>query len=319
MRARVAILIFLVAFSQETIAQDVHYADVQDMKIWYNPSLKTNKTTDLHADLRSVNYQGFTAYTSKAATIELPLASTERKETDNIPFANLAIGVNADNTTNSTLNVSTAMMSLSYALPLNQNNTYVALGFQANYTFSKVAWTGGAPGSFDQFGALGSAISSDPNQSGLQYNYFTAGAGISFFHTTSEKQWYVGASVRHFNQPYTDWTYTYRLPVNYGIQFGYARSINADATISGLGNFSWQGGVREQIIGALYTRNLDDSSRYALSLGLSFRVGDALIPNLVLKFGVNQISFLYEFNIIGSAYTASYNRTSFEFAYKLTL
>jgi hypothetical protein len=309
----------LMIFTNETRSQDVHYADVQDMKIWYNPALKTNKTTDLHADLRSVNYQGLTAYTSKAATVELPLASTEKKETDNIPFANLAIGVNADNTTNSTLNVSTAMLSLSYALPLNQNNTYLALGFQANYTFSKVAYMGSISGSFDQYGALGSAISSDPNQSGLQYNYFTMGAGIALFHTNPDKQWYVGGSIRHFNQPYTDWSYTYRLPVNYGIQFGYAKDISNNATINGFGNFSWQGAVHEQIIGALYTRNLDDSSQYALSLGLSYRVGDALIPNLILKFGANQISFFYEFNIIGSAYTAAYNRTCFEFAYKLIL
>jgi hypothetical protein len=104
-----------------------------------------------------------------------------------------------------------------------------------------------------------------------------------------------------------------------GIQAGYAKAItNADA-ISSFGIFTWQGGVREQLIGFLYTRNLDDSAQYALSLGISYRVGDALIPNLAIKFGDNQIAFYYEFNIIGSAAAASYNRTSFEFTYKLYL
>ena len=316
---RISILVVLLALAAETKGQDVHYAAVQDMNIWYNPALKTNKLAVLHANFRNVNYEGITAYNSKAATLELPLTTSEKKETDNIPFVNLAIGINADNASNNALDVSTAMLSLSYALPLNNKNTYLALGFQGNYTFSKIAYSGSFPGSFDQYGALGAAISSDPLQSGYQYNYFTAGVGVALFQTIAQKQWYIGGSLRHFNQPYTDWTYSARLPMNASIQAGYAKAItNADA-ISTFGIFTWQGGVREQLIGALYTRNLDDSSRYALSIGLSYRAGDALIPNLALKFGDNQIAFYYEFNIIGSAYSASYNRTSFEFTYKLDL
>ena len=107
--------------------------------------------------------------------------------------------------------------------------------------------------------------------------------------------------------------------MNASIQAGYAKAITTDDAISTFGIFTWQGGVREQLIGALYTRNLDDSSQYAISLGISYRAGDALIPNLALKFGDNQIAFYYEFNIIVSAYAASYNRTYFEFSYKLDL
>ena len=316
---RISFLLVFLTAANGIKAQDVYYAAVQDMNIWYNPALKTNKLSVLHANFRSVNYQGFTAYTSKAATVELPLTTSEKKETDNIPFVNLAIGINADNASNNALNVSTAMMSLSYALPLNNNNTYLALGFQGNYTFSKIAYSGSFPGSFDLYGALGAALSSDPVQSGYQYNYFTAGVGLVLFHSGLQKQWYIGGSLRHFNQPYTDWTYTVRLPMNAGIQAGYAKAITNVDAISSFGIFTWQGGVREQFIGALYTRILDDSSQYALSAGISYRAGDALIPNLALKFGDNQIAFYYEFNIIGSAYSASYNRTTFEFSYKLDL
>jgi hypothetical protein len=316
---RFSILFVLLALAIEAKAQDVYYAAFQDMNIWYNPALKTNKLSVLHANIRSVNYEGFTAYTSKAATIELPLTTSEKKETDNIPYVSLAAGINADNASNGALNVSTGMLSLSYALPLNNKNTYLALGFQGSYTFSKIAYSGTFPGSFDQYGAFGTAASADPNSSGIQYNYFDAGVGVALFQTTAEKQWYIGGSLRHFNQPYTDWTSTTRLPMNAGIQAGYAKAITNVDAISSFGIFTWQGGIREQLIGALYTRNLDDSSRYALSVGISYRVGDALIPNLTLKFGDNQIAFYYEFNIIGSAAAASYNRTSFEFTYKLIL
>jgi len=316
---RLPVLVVLFAVTVEARGQDVYYAAVQDMNIWYNPSLKTNKLAVLHANFRDVNYEGVTAYNSKAATLELPLTTSEKKGTDNIPFVNLAVGINADNATNNALNVSTAMLSLSYALPLNHKNTYLSLGFQGNYTFSKVAYSGSFPGSFDQYGALGAALSSDPLQSGYQYNYFNLGAGVTLFQTTAEKQWYIGASLRHINQPYTDWSYSARLPMNAGIQAGYAKAITDVDAINSFGIFTWQGGVREQLIGLSYTRILDDSSRYALSAGISYRVGDALIPNLSLKFGDNRIAFYYEFNIIGSAAAASYNRTTFEFSYKLDL
>ncbi|MEJ0083244.1 MAG: hypothetical protein WDM78_20355 [Puia sp.] len=158
---------------------------------------------------------------------------------------------------------------------LNNRNTYLALGFQGAYTFSKIAYSGTFPGSFDQYGAFGAAASSDPNQSGIQFNYFDAGVGVALFQTTTQKQWYIGGSLRHFNQPYTDWTYTTRLAMNAGIQAGYAKAITNVDAISTFGIFTWQGSVHEQLIGALYTRKLDDSSRYALSIGLSYRAGDA--------------------------------------------
>ncbi len=297
--------------------QDVHFAGVQDMNIWYNPALKTNKLSLLHANFRSVNYQGITAYSSKSGTIELPLSSHDKSE-NNIGYANLAAGINTDNASNQTLDVSTGMMSLSYALPLNNNNTYLALGFQGTYTFSKVAFSAALPNRFDQYGALGAAVTSDPVQSGYEYDYFNAGAGVALFHTSVEKQWYIGASLRHINQPYTDWTYAARLPMNRGIQAGYTTIITNEDIIGGYGYFSWQGAVHEQVIGALYTRNLDDSSRYAFSLGLGFRVGDALIPNLALKIGDNRLSFYYEFNVFGNSFI-NYNRTAFEFSYALIL
>ena len=298
-------------------AQDVHYAGVQDMNIWYNPALKTNKMSVLHANFRSVNYQGITAYSSKAATIELPLSSHDNTEV-NIGYANLAIGINADDATNQTLDVSTGMLSFSYALPLDNDNTYLALGFQGTYTFSKIAYSASFPARFDQYGALGAAVSADPVQSGYQYDYFNAGVGLALFHTGVQKQWYIGASLRHLNQPFTDWTYSARLPMNRGIQAGYNTAITNVDAIGGYGVFTWQGAVHEQLFGALYTRNLDDSSFYAFSLGLGYRIGDALIPNVALKISDNRLAFYYEFYMFNNP-LSNYNRTAFEFSYSLIL
>jgi Type IX secretion system membrane protein PorP/SprF len=299
--------------------QDVYYADVQDMKVWFNPALKTDKISILHANLRSVKYQGITAYTSKGATIELPLSSHDKSE-DNIGYADLAIGINADDATNGVMKVSTAMMAFSYALPLNYDNTYLAAGLQAAYTFSQVSSIGSYlfPDHFDQYGALGSAVSADPYLSGYEYDYFTAGAGVTLFHSGSTRQWYFGGSIRHLNQPYTEWTHTFRLDMNKGIQAGYSEAITNEDLLGGYAYLNWEGPVNEQIFGVQYTRKLDDSSRYEFSAGLGYRFGDALIPNVGLKFGDGRIAFFYEFNFSGN--TEGYNnRTAFEFAFSLIL
>lgn len=181
-------------------AQDPHFSNVKDMNIWYNPALKVNKTPQVNVSLRSVKYPNIIAYTSKAATIELPLVSNEETDDDNTYFLNLAAGINTDNSSDRFMNMSTAMLALSYAIPLDNNNTYMAMGLQGNYSFSRVG-TGGVnyfPDQFDKYGALNSALITDPFVSGLNYGYFTAGVGVAVFHSGEQRQWYVGVSIRHF-------------------------------------------------------------------------------------------------------------------------
>ena len=300
-------------------AQNVFFDGVQDMNVWYNPALKTNKLSLVHANVRSVKYQGVTSYTSKAISLELPPGSAKTYE-DNTGFTNLAFGMNADNANNGILKVSSAMMAFSYALPLNYGNTYLSAGLQAVYTFSRVGSSGVNyfDRDFDQNGAIGSAISADPFQSGYQFNYFTAGAGASIFHSGTDKQWYVGASARHLNQPYTEWTKSSRLSINLGLQAGYSKSITVEDLIGGYGVFTRQGSVQQETIGIDYTHNLSDSADYAISIGLSYRFRDALIPNIGLKFGKNRIGFHYEYSLGISGFSA-YRRTGVEFSYRLIL
>src|SRR5436190_10038121 len=212
------VFINLLTATKYVNAQDVHFDDVQDLSIWYNPALKRNKLSLLHLNIRSINYQNIVAYTSKAALIELPIMRV--KDEDNAGFVNLAVGLNADNGDNGLLKVSTAMLAFSYAIPLNYDYTYLAAGFQGAYTFNQVGLDGNFlfPRYFDKYGAIGSAVSADPFQSGYQYEYFSAGAGVAVFHSGVEKQWYVGGSIRHFNRPFTEWNHSARLPMNSGIQ-----------------------------------------------------------------------------------------------------
>ncbi len=296
--------------------QDVHFAQVQDMNIWYNPALKTNKETDLRVNLRNVSYQSMAAYTSGAATFELPLIGKAKKDMDNTGFMNLTGGINYDKSNGGIMNVATGMVAISYAQPLDKNNTYLSVGFQAAYTSSRIALDGGNlfPDQFDKYGPIGSATSADPLQSGNTYGYFNAGVGIAAFHTDLKTQWYIGGSLRHLNQPYTDRNHSsdFKLPTNNGIQAGYNTFVADDDAIGGNGIFTWQGGAYEHLVGAQYTRNLDVHN--ALLLGLGYRVGDAIIPNAGLRIGKNRFALYYEINVSGIS-SSNYSRTAFEFSY----
>ena len=303
------------------LAQDVHFAQVQDMNIWNNPALKTNKIPVVRANMRSVKYQGITAYTSKAASIELPLIGVDKDPRDVISFMNLAVGINADNASGGAVNVSTAMMAFSYALPLNDDNTWLAAGFQATYTFSRVEYNAYSsfPSRVDENGPIGAALLADPYQSGNTYGYLTAGAGAAIFHTGEKRQWYFGGSARHLNQPFTDpdQKEAYRLPMNRGIQAGYTAAITNEDALGGYASFSWQGTTYEHIVGTMYNHNLGDSATSALFLGIGYRIGDALLPGIGFRTGSSRFAFSYEIALSGTS--KSYNRNSFEFSYALNL
>lgn len=291
------------------------------MSIWYNPALKTSKVPVAHVRIRSVKYPNIISYSSKAGTIELPLVSRDNTAFNNIPFLNLAIGISTDNSSNGFMNMSTAMMALSYAMPLTGDNTYLAMGLQGNYSFNKVG-TGNSyffPDKFDRYGALNWSMTLDPNFTGFSYGYFTAGVGIALFHSGDQNRWYVGGSIRHFNHPYTEWSHSARLRSNNGIQIGYTGTLSSLVDINVYGNFSWQRGtfgryIREQFIGASYVRHFNDSTTNTCSVGLGYRAGEAVVPNASLKIGKSRLSLYYEINV-SNIPLRNYHRRSTEFSY----
>jgi Type IX secretion system membrane protein PorP/SprF len=300
-------------------AQDVHFADAERMKVWCNPALKTNLLPAAYLALRTVQYPGAINYTSKAAIIELPLIAKDKDAADVIPFMNLSAGINTDNSKDGFLKVSTALVSLSYAVPLNDNNTWLSAGFQATYTFSRVGFGGSyyLPAQFDKYGAIGPAIAADPFESGYSFGYLNAGVGISIFHNGNRQQWYAGFSSLHLNKPYTEWTRSSRLAVKNGLQAGFTGFLTDADAIGGYGFFSWQKEVQEELVGIHYMRILDDSSASKITIGLAYRRGDALIPNLAISTGAHRLSFFYDINT-GTA-LVSHRRKAFEFSYTITL
>ena len=299
------VVVFLktVALTLSTLlihGQDIHMPALQELNILYNPALKTDKTAKTYVGFRTVNYPSIISYSSKLIAIEVPLVPSNAEFTDVTRYFNIAAAINTTGSSDKSLAASGAMVAITYAIPLNGNGTYISTGFNINYNFSRIGNTlygGYYPPGFDKQDALGAAIVADPYQSGFNFGYFSSGAGISVFHTEENTQWYAGVSTRNFNHPYTEWNHTSRLGSNNGVQAGYRTTINEVATIGGYANLSWHNGVYEHFLGATYTRNLDDSSRYKVTGGIGFRLGDALVPSVTLTFKNTLVSFFYDLNL----------------------
>src|SRR5690348_993126 len=136
--------------------QDPHTIGIESMKTWYNPSLKTDKIPLASFNYRHVNYPGILGYDSKSATLELAFLPANVTDDDNVHYVSLSAGMNVDNASNGFMSASTALLGVSYAMPLNYDNTYMAIGLQANYSFNKIGndRTISFPEKFDRGGAL---------------------------------------------------------------------------------------------------------------------------------------------------------------------
>jgi hypothetical protein len=304
--------------------QDPHAIGLESMKTWYNPALKTDKEPLVNFNYRKVDYPGILSYNSKSATLELPFVPADEYNDDNVPYASLALGINVDNADNRLMNASAAMLGLAYALPLDYNNTYLALGLQVNWSFNKIGngQTITFPSKFDQAGALNWSLQMDPYQSGYNFNFFTVGTGFSFFHSGEKSQWYAGVAVRDFNHPYTEWNRANRLQTSYGIQSGYALTFNSEWQAATFVNLYWQNGpltnAREQMFSCSASRtiNVSDSSSFKVSLGMGIRPADALMPMVGFHYGKSQFMVYFELNSPGIA-SRNYNRKAFDVSYNL--
>lgn len=294
---------------------------LQELNILYNPALKIDKTAKTYIGFRTVNYPGIISYSSKLIAIEVPIVPSNRDFSDVTRYFDFAIAIITTGATDKSLASSGATLALTYALPLDDYGTYISAGFNANYNFNKIGSTifgGYYPEGFDKQDALGAAIVADPYQSGFNFGYFSSGAGISVFHTDINAQWYAGVSTRNFNHPYTEWNRTSRLGANNSVQVGYTTSINKVTAIGGYANLSWHNGVHEHFLGATYTRNLDDSSKYKVTGSIGFRLGDAVVPSVAVTIKKTLVSFFYDLNLPNSNYKLN-RRKAYSFSLRIFL
>src|ERR1700722_12056364 len=101
---KIYILLLFLAATGLARGQEINFSRVQDMTIWYNQSLKTDKQNSLVLNYRSVTYGGQIAYNSVAAMVDMPLLSKEAKDKPNSGYFSLSAGAASDKTNDGILN-----------------------------------------------------------------------------------------------------------------------------------------------------------------------------------------------------------------------
>lgn len=323
MMSKHTILWIMLVVSQLTFAQDLHYADIQTMNLWQNQSLKMDRKTDLRLNFRDIKYQSLLAFRTASGLLNVPLLKGSAADNYNgKSFLNATIAGALDKSNKGIFKNSTGLIGLSYAQRLTADLVYLSAGFQGSITQTRLGTFGVLfPDQFDQYGPIPSETR-DPLKSGRSYNWASFNAGLSVYQNTEYKDWYIGASLRHINRPFTDEQkqQEYRLAPTAGMQAGLTvKSESNQIGVYGMAN--WKAKAYEYLIGAKFVKMIsggEKNEERSLGLGLALRLNDAVIPNLQLKLKKSTLGFHYDMNISGLK-AAGYSRQGFEVALKQQL
>ena len=319
---RVCLMLSLVLAAGVASAQEINFSRVQDMTIWYNQSLKTDKLNSLKLNYRNVQYGGAIAYNSVSAMFDMPLLSKAAKDKKNAGFFSISAGAASDKSNQGILNNTLGMLGVSYAIPIDKNETYVAAGFQGEYYQSKLNLNGVENAFGDQYDAYGpieNGVSNDRLANGWSYGHFNVNAGISVFNNSRHNKWYLGLSALQVNKPYTDKlkTDSLRLKMGIGVQGGYKYITSSEDEVAFYMILNFQGGAYRHYFDLSYVKYLSSvQGGAAVGFGLGYRYDDALVPNVELRYQKFIFGLSYDVNI-SSINAAGLKRNGLELSVRL--
>jgi type IX secretion system PorP/SprF family membrane protein len=306
-------LALLFTIGTSSFAQDLHYARVEDLSIWYNPSLKNNKQSDVRINYRDVRYQNLLSYRSSAVFSNVTLNSNGREEMDNSGYLSLSVGLANDQSNQNILRNTSGVLGLSYAVPLTGINQYLAVSIQGSYMNSRLDLTNATfPDQFDRNGPINGATTIDPLGVGIPRDWFSSHLGVSMFQTGEDQSWSLGVSVRDVTSPRIErgTSQEFKLAPTFGFQGSYEMQKGSTRYgLHGVANFKAE--AFEQLLSTSISHHSKDSKLSSIKGGVAYRVRDAVIPYAEFGLGTNTIGFYYELNISGIN-AAGYSRNAFE-------
>jgi hypothetical protein len=324
---QIALTLFAASAIGYAGAQDLNFADVQQMNKWNNQSLHLDRRGGVDVNLRDIRYENVLSFRTGALLVTLPIRQgKDATASADKGYFTATGGAAFDQSNNGFFKSTTAVVGLSYAQPLNSNGLFAAAGFQGAFVSNQYGSTGTFPDQFDEFGPIAGAATTDPLRAGNRYNYFSLNVGASLFKTGGNIDWYLGGSARHLNRPFTEVNKLdeFQLSPTVGVQSGL--TINADKSrfsLYGVGNM--KGKANEWLLGAQYHLIVSGGTAQPavtagktnplvmLSIGCGVRVKDALIPNIGIVYNKTRVGLHYDMNS-SSIYTSGFTRRGFELA-----
>jgi type IX secretion system PorP/SprF family membrane protein len=307
------LLIAISSTSTNLLAQDLHFARVEDLAIWYNPSLKNSKQSDVRLNFRDVRYQNMVSYRSGAVFSNVTLSSNGKEQMDNSGYLSMSVGLANDQSNQNILRNTSGVLGLSYAVPITGQNQYLAVSIQGSYVNSRLDLSNATfPDQFDRNGPINGATTIDPLGVGTPRDWFSSHLGVSMFEIGQDQSWSLGVAVRDITSPRIErgTSQEFTLAPTFGVQGSYEMIKGTTRYgISGVANFKAE--AFEQLLSTSVSHHSKDSKLSSIRGGVAYRVRDAVIPFAEIGIGTNTIGLYYELNVSGIQ-AAGYSRNAFE-------
>ncbi|NBX26728.1 MAG: type IX secretion system membrane protein PorP/SprF [Chitinophagia bacterium] len=307
-------IIAVASTAMSSQAQDIHFSRVEDMSTIYNQSLKTSKDIRLQAVNRDVQFNSTSTYKTQIAIGDFTLLNkAKRTSDDNKGFFTATFAYVGDNGAAGVIKNTSAIVGIAYALPLNENGLYLAAGFQTGINSLNVNFDGKTvPEQYNQYGLIPDMPNNDPtNANNAPIRWVDLNSGLSLFKNGEKANWYLGASARHLNKPYTNISKTalYQLGVNYGVQAGYSLNLENKDVVGAYAFLNWQSKANDYTVGVKYQKSLGANS--SLAVGVASRTGAAIIPRVDLRYNKIALGVSFE-STTGKMKSDNMNRNATE-------
>jgi type IX secretion system PorP/SprF family membrane protein len=302
----------LIVGSSHSLAQDVHFSQMQFSPMLLNPGLSgANSPLTAIANYRSQWRSVASPYTTINASVDGRFNERKRMKKGII-----AGGLNFFNDQVGDLKVSTnsVNLNLAYHLIIDREQT-IGLGIYGGFTQRAITNTNGRWGSQYNGTSYDPLMTSGEDFATPNFSFLDAGAGLVYTYKTGEgymtqnnhRLVNAGVACYHVNQP----SYSFinkpeeRLPLRWS---AFATAIigfsNSNGALAPAIYFNRQKTNTEILYGTYYRISVGENSHVTarrkatyISLGLFHRWKDALVAKAMLEYGPVSGGFAYDINI----------------------
>ncbi len=287
-----------------TFAQaDIHFSQFYETSILRNPALTGVFSDDYKFGVyyRSQWSSISNPYVTVLGTAETRIAIS-RVSDDFLSFGLLAY---ADKAGSIDQKITGAYPAINFNKCVDpEHNSYLSVGFTGGYlqySFDPSKVTVNNQYQNGHFNSGNPSLEGFPN---AKMNLWDLGAGVNFNTCTGRDKNFtliIGFAGYHFTQP--NFSY-YQIPslkqnMRWNLNVGLSGALSENLSVQAQGNYALQGAYSEVMVGGLInwtaaTNGLDP--RFTLAAGAFYRVNDAIIPVLKLKYKSMALGVSYDVN-----------------------
>jgi len=284
-------------------AQDIHFSQFFETSILRNPSLTGLFTGD---------YKVGALYKNQWSSISKPFQTAVLNAEARIPVNEvndyLSIGVLGyyDKAGSINLRTTSVYPAINYNKSLaSDRNSYLSVGFTGGYIQRSYDPSKATFNNQYQNNVFSPDNPTGENLGNPTFSCWDLGAGITYSGSTSNEEnslnYIFGVAGYHFTRPRNSFfgNNTIRLSPRWNVNAAISKQLNATWSLQAHANIAIQGSYREIIAGTLIGWNKkedNDAVLFVLFGGLFYRLNDAIIPTVKMRFKDFACTFSYDIN-----------------------